>query len=718
MEKIKSISSNLIFSIQVLLTFLLFFGDHVQLPLWLQVAGRLHPVILHLPIGLWILFFAMTLVRKNEHLERRTYETIIFTVLLFTSLTASVTALLGFLLSAHGDYGSDSIARHKVSGFILSWLCYLILTTYHWQKERAVIFYGLNSMTLLAVIFAGHTGATLTHGENFVFEPLTRNQKNTLSLETSTVYELSAHLIFEKKCFSCHNETKAKGGLVMTSIEQFEKGGKHGTVFKAGKPDESNLIKAIELPITEDHHMPPDGKTQLTPEEIRVIRHWIKSGADFEKKLTDLSADDSLRFMTVALIATEMGNTKERTYPFQQAAEDLIAKLNSPFMTLAPLSANSPALRADFYVSASFNPKTLESLDEVSDQLVELNLSHMPVTEKELNFIGNFRNLEKLNLNFTNVSDDLIGLKKLSHLKSISLSGTHVTSNSLNQILSLPELKEVFAWNTSVSSKDQLIIQKKYPSLAITWEVPFDNKPLKLSMPALVHEDVLKKNENMILKHPMPGTMIRYTLDGTTPDSVRGNNYTEPFRITGTTMLKAYAFKEGWLKSDVYEVICFTEGMKPFELNLLTKPDPQYPGEGASSLVDGRKGNADQFKESSWLGFRNNPFAAEFYFPDTVPSVKSITISYGKNTRGYIFPPAKVEVWAGPSKQKVSLIKTINVTQPTANHPVKVEALIIPLTKAKFNYYKLICTPVSKLPKWHSGKGEKGWFFVDEVFFN
>jgi hypothetical protein len=56
--------------------------------------------------------------------------------------------------------------------------------------------------------------------------------------------------------------------------------------------------------------------------------------------------------------------------------------------------------------------------------------------------------------------------------------------------------------------------------------------------------------------------------------------------------------------------------------------------------------------------------------------------------------------------------------QPTANEPAKVEALIIPMDNEKKEYYKIIAKPVSKLPAWHNGKGQKGWFFIDEIFFN
>lgn len=716
MERIKAILLNLVFCLQVLLTFLLFVSDHVTLPVWLQVAGRLHPLVLHLPIGLWILFFVMVLFRSRNGLEHKTYDAIAFTILLSCALTASVTAFFGLLLSIHGDYGSDFLTQHKVSGVVLSWLCYLALLSYDRLKEKQFLFYGINSVTLIALIFAGHTGATLTHGENFVLEPMRASQTTELSLEHSTVYELSVRRVFEKKCFSCHNDSKAKGGLVMTSVEQFIKGGKHGQVLVAGKPDESHLIKVIELPLTHDHHMPPDGKAQLAETEVDLIRTWIQAGADFKSKIVDLKPGDSLRIMAFAMMANEE-TTKERVYDFAAASEDVIAKLNSPFLSLAPLYRNSPALRADFFLKDAFSVDALENLKGVNVQLVELNLSRMPVADKELYIIKQFSNLEKLNLNFTQVSSDLKPLNSLTHLKSLSLSGTSVTTEALAE-LSLPALRELFVWNTSISETDRASINTKYPNVSIVWTTLTDNQPIKLSMPLLDQDDVFKRDQPVVLKHPMPGVNIRYTLNGSDPDSINGETYHEPIPLKATTRLKAVAYKDGWLKSDVLEKLCFTEGFKPATARLLSNPDPQYPGEGATSLMDGRKGNADLFKEPSWLGFRNNAFEAEFDFEQHAPALTSIAISYGRNIGGYIFPPVEVEVWGANSGGKLSLIKSVKIAQPAANEPVRVDALIIPLEKATFAHYKLVCKPVSKLPAWHSGRGDKGWFFVDEVFFN
>lgn len=48
-----------------------------------------------------------------------------------------------------------------------------------------------------------------------------------------------------------------------------------------------------------------------------------------------------------------------------------------------------------------------------------------------------------------------------------------------------------------------------------------------------------------------PGTTIRYTLDGSAPSEGAGSIYSAPVRITGTTTLRAAAFRAGWAPSNV-----------------------------------------------------------------------------------------------------------------------------------------------------------------------
>ncbi len=95
--------------------------------------------------------------------------------------------------------------------------------------------------------------------------------------------------IFEAKCNKCHNEDKSKGDLRLDNYEMAMKGGENSanTNLVAGKPDESVTIQRILLDESDDEHMPPEGKPQLTAEELGILRWWISNGASATLKVSD-----------------------------------------------------------------------------------------------------------------------------------------------------------------------------------------------------------------------------------------------------------------------------------------------------------------------------------------------------------------------------------------------------------------------------------------------
>ncbi len=714
MKTINRIVLNVIFCLQILLLFLLFVENRVEVPAWLQVAGRLHPLILHLPIG--FIIFLVVIILLQKQFDKTSTHQIIHIGLLITSLSASLAALFGFFLSLQDEYGTEALMRHKISGVMLSWLCYAVLV-WNNQGGKRPIFLGLGIFTIVTLIFAGHTGSVLTHGENFLLAPISASPE--LTVENASVYQFAVQPILEKKCFSCHNEVKAKGGLIMTSIDKFKAGGKNGKEWVEGKPEESRMIKAFYLPLSHDEHMPPDGKPQLTAVEIATIEAWIKSGADFEKKLNQFAEGDSLKFIVASFLAAQTSTpAAEKQYNFEAASNDVVENLNSPFRSVFPLYQNSSALQADFFLKESFQVKALEELKSIQDQLVVLNLSKMPVTDKDLQIISSFKNLEILNLNFTKIEGkSLPSLQSLKNLQSLSLSGTPVTGKDLETVLKLPQLREIYIWNTKINDGERQVLSKKYPDITIIGNLFADDGILKLGKPIVDNEGVIRKGDRVSLNHNMPGVKILFSLDGTEPDSLKGEIYSEPLSIQETVILKAKACKDAWYCSDVQEVTCFIQGISPEHIELLNASDVQYPGEGAKSLTDLRKGFADDFKEPVWLGYRTQPFSAAFDFGKDL-LIKKIVISYGKNIGGYIFPPEEVEIWAGNDAKNLSLLKKLKVDQPSGNSPSKVEALSIPIeAKANYQFYKVVAKPVAKLPAWHGSKGEKAWFFIDEIFF-
>ena len=103
-----------------LLLFLLLFESQVQVPAWLQIVGRMHPLFLHFPVALLVfssisLFFSQSIF--GSHASLKTFGE---WGLLLSAVTSCSTALMGFLLSREPGYDAESLFWHKWSGIIVS----------------------------------------------------------------------------------------------------------------------------------------------------------------------------------------------------------------------------------------------------------------------------------------------------------------------------------------------------------------------------------------------------------------------------------------------------------------------------------------------------------------------------------------------------------------------------------------------------------------------
>lgn len=721
MKLFQRILSNLSFFIIGMLLFLLFFQDKVSLPPLLQSIGRMHPLLLHLPIGLFIISFILWLGRRS--IEQQSFEKIFILVLTVTAFTAALTALMGFFLSREGGYDEAVLSKHKILGVITAALAYILLLIYQNGPQKKILFASSMIVSLLVMIIGSHFGSTLTHGEGFVWQPLQGEEeiKEEKITDSSSLYAAAVRPILKSKCFSCHNEKKAKGGLIMTSEEKILAGGKNGPIWQSGDALNSHIIQNIYLPEEDKKHMPPKGKPQLTEQEISFLFAWIDAGADMRKPMREYADDDTLKILASAFIHLPKEETA-KLYPFKAASFSLIQKLSSPFCAVFPLSENSPALQADFFVREKFDRKKLDELLKIKEQLVVLNLGNMPVEDGDMKTINQFTNLEKLILNNSLVTNSGISeIKKLKNLRSLSLAGTKIDKNAAPAFTLLDSLKEVFVWNTKISPAEAQELQKQNSRIKFDiGYVPDENEVLVLTPPVVKNEEfVIGDDEKIELKSQLPGVTIRYTTDGTEPDSINSPVYNEPLPANGFTLVKARSVKPGWYASNVSSFSFFKKGMKPSGAELINPPNEKYKGEGATTLIDDKKGVAENFSDPAWLGFREKPLAALFYF-DTPRTISNISISYNIGVQSYLMPPAEIEIWAGDAKNDLKLLKKVRpkpITEAEKN-TVRVEGLKIELTPATHKCYKVTLKNLERLPSWHPGKGDKAWIFVDEIFFN
>jgi Protein of unknown function (DUF1553)/Protein of unknown function (DUF1549)/Planctomycete cytochrome C/Concanavalin A-like lectin/glucanases superfamily len=168
--------------------------------------------------------------------------------------------------------------------------------------------------------------------------------------------------ILASRCFSCHgpDPEMRKAGLRLDLAESaFKKRPGHPDAIVPGYPEKSELIKRIE---SHDPHylMPqnPQGEAKpMKPEEIAVLKEWIKEGAvyrphwAFEKPvrpaLPKLAADRSWAKTPIdAFILARM--QKEGLHPSPEAdKETLIRRVTLDLTGLLPTPAEVKAFKAD-----------------------------------------------------------------------------------------------------------------------------------------------------------------------------------------------------------------------------------------------------------------------------------------------------------------------------------------------------------------------------------
>lgn len=716
MQRSRNILFNSCIAINCMLVFLLFMDNRIVIPPLLQVLGRMHPLLLHFPITLLIVYVFYSLIINKKNNANEQLKSIGDWLLLITAFTASFTSLMGLFLSKENGYDADTLQLHKWSGVSVA-----ILTTLWFAfREKIKNINWLNSCTALLslaiIIFTGHQGGEITHGENFLLSPiLNETLQQKVLLTDAMVYKDMVQPILKSKCLSCHNSKKAKGQLVMETEADLLKGGKEGKLWDTTAADYGLMLSRIHMNIEAKKHMPPTGKPQLTEQEIQILDSWIKSGASFKIKVASLNPTDPLR-----LIANSIFNTAEtEDYNFEAADESSIKNLNTNYLLVEPIANGSPALTASFFSAKFFSNEKLNELLSVKEQLVSLNLNKTPINDEQLKTIGQLIALRKLNLSFTNITGKTLGeLTKLQELRQLSLSGTSIKKDDVLKLSSLKKLTHIYVWSTSLTDDDIAELKSKMKNVEFEKGFKGDTTILKLTPPILLNEEqIIYTPVNLKLKHYINGVNIRYTLDGTEPDSVNAESYNNNIVLTHNVTVKAKAYKQGWYSSDVMEKYFFSSKYRPDSIIYIQPADVQYKGDGAKTISDLVTGESSNFKNGKWVGYRENKMETALLF-DSIINIKSVTLNSLVDVGSYIMPPVYIEVWGGTNKNNLKLLKRISPEQPTKLQSPFTKAFELSFTAVNIKWLKIIALPVPKLPAWHPGKGDKGWFFIDEVFIN
>lgn len=272
--------------------------QHIAFWLW-DFLGHLHPLAVHFPVAL-LLFAAIlelfTLKKFNSKLRSG-----IDALIIAGSISAIISAVLGWLLYKNGDYSGSVLVLHQWIGIataVLGILTLFFLYQVHKKGKfkQVKVYRSLLFSTAIGVSIAGHFGANLTHGSDFVSSTLpwskdyeTKGSGNfnfaalksdTAKLTKKQEVELNTEVraILAHNCYKCHGSEKVKGDLRLDGKHVAFKGGENGPVIVPGNPQESEIFKRISLPADHKDVMPSKGK-KLAEKDIEIVRFWIEKGA-------------------------------------------------------------------------------------------------------------------------------------------------------------------------------------------------------------------------------------------------------------------------------------------------------------------------------------------------------------------------------------------------------------------------------------------------------
>ena len=680
---------NTLFFLHIFLAFLVVFESYLEIPFWLQPLGRMHPLLLHFPVAFIALMVLLNLFRKQ--IDPPSFEKINYFLLLLTSFTTVLATIMGLLLSLEG-YESELMTLHKWIGIGISFAVYAMVLTYLHKKVYQILLY----TSFVGVVFGGHFGAGLTHGSHFLMEPITSAAVKKID-ENTPIYTAYVAPILEKKCTGCHNPQKSKGELDLTNVEAITRGGENGEVWLAHNPEESLLLQRVALPLEDEEHMPPDGKVQLTSREIELIESWIGHGADTEISFAQLNIEDGLK-----QLLTEKwlkGDSGKEAYTFDFVDAKLIDNLNNPYRTVVQKSPTSPAIEVAIYGRSSYKAEFLTDLAKIKEQVIYLNLANLPLDDNSLKFVGKLNNLEHLVLNFTGVTNEaLAALVSNTKLQSLSLAGTSVDVAALKYLKEIKSLKELFVWNTQLTDADISQLAKELPGATINeGYIPDPEEKMNLTPPPLIGErNIINSGDRISLGHKMNGVSIRYTLDETEPNEkseLYESGIIMDLQGERSKTVKAIAYKDNWLPSEVSTFVFYDKGLVPDGLEVVHPGIlSSYTGEAARILNDDAKYDANTYYFSKfYASFNNKPLIAIADFSASNPKIKEVVLSCGSRNGAKKSSVMYVEVWSSNNKENWTLLKKLNLAK-VAN-PDKLNEISIKFPESTAKYYKVVGQP-------------------------
>jgi mono/diheme cytochrome c family protein len=394
--------------------------------------------------------------------------------LIIGTITGIFSLITGYLLSLDGSNDSDSVNLHKwvAIASVVMFAGYYLFRKHviHKKTIQTVVLI----LLLIMITLTGHLGGSLTHGEGYLTaafdkkddKPAIASVAKFEKIEDAKLYEdVVLHTITEK-CVQCHGANRQKGMLRLDGKERMLKGGKNGEVIDLKNPENSEILKRVLLEMNDEHHMPPKDKNQLSEDELVIMKWWLQTGAEFDKKIALYEKDQKIEkalntFHQKIKSETKVEVIREKIAPIPTST---LSKLEKSGWVISPLSSTENYVRVvGFNLEVPLN-NALDDLKQIKSNIVELKFSFKKISDSNILVLKDFKNLEKLWLDHTLITDKSLKLmNEFQKLTYLNVSYTAVTSNGIEQLNPNTVIKKVYAFNTGIQKNDLISMSKRMP---------------------------------------------------------------------------------------------------------------------------------------------------------------------------------------------------------------------------------------------------------------
>lgn len=448
-----------------------------------QFFGRFHVLVLHLPLGILLM---AACIEAYLVLKRRSRPTLLNVVWLWGAGSAIAAAILGYMLSLNGAYQAEAVFIHKIWGISVVAMA-LICSAYFifLARHRVLLTLALIGAQYFTLFAAGHYGANMTHGPTFLVEyaPDTFRQlaglpkhevprPDILNIDDADIYLDVVKPALKTRCYSCHNDTKAKGQLTLSTHQTLLLGGQSGPAIVAQKPQDSELYQRITLDAHDKHYMPADGKTPLSQEQVSSIHWWISIGAPAQGRISEFKTDKDSRKALAAVLGLSADKWPLPKITALPTPQRIALEQNGFIVKRIAKDKAYLTLRFNGF-QRTLNDENIEALILASTHIASLNLSGTSLNNAQLKKLSALTQLIKLRIDKTTISSEgLSSLATLPHLKMINAYSTQVNDDIFEKLPKFSALEDLYLSMSPVSTEAAKHAQKQFPHINILTDSP------------------------------------------------------------------------------------------------------------------------------------------------------------------------------------------------------------------------------------------------------